>query len=237
MNASERLVISLDLQEDKAMSLVNITPKGPAFKIGMKLFTASGPSFVRSVIEKGFRVFLDMKFHDIPNTVAEAAESAANMGVWMFNIHASGGPAMMMAAKEKLNDWSAKTGKKPPLMIAVTLLTSIDENEMRLIGLPGTPADTVMRWTEQALMAGCDGIVCSPQEIKGLRDRFGKEFVAVTPGIRRSTDAVGDQKRIATPQSSIGDGATYIVVGRPIIAAPDPAKETLEFIKEIENVK
>ncbi len=236
MKPSERLIISLDLPREQALALVEQTPSGPSFKIGMRLFTSSGPEIVKAVISKGYGVFLDLKFHDIPNTVAEAAESAADLGVSMFNVHASGGPTMMKAARDMLDKWSSKIGKKPPKLLAVTVLTSMDENEMGDVGLPGKPGELVLRWTEMALKSGCDGIVCSAQEVRQLRERFGKDFIAVTPGIRRNADAVGDQKRVATPESAVADGATYIVVGRPIIAATNPAQETLAFIKELENV-
>jgi len=236
MKPEERLIISLDLEPHKALELVSRTPQGPSFKVGMKLFTSTGPNIVRKIQEHGFRVFLDLKFHDIPNTVADAAEEAANLGVWMFNIHTSGGPAMIRMVRERLDNWSQKTGRNTPILLGVTLLTSIDEEQMALIGLPGKPAETVINWTELAIKNGCNGVVCSPAEIKTLREHFGLDFIAVTPGIRRNSDALGDQKRVATPKSAINDGATHIVVGRPIITDLDPSQATLDFIKEIENV-
>ena len=237
MTHEEKLIIALDLPKDQVASFICKIPKGPIFKIGMRLFTSSGPEVVRNVLEKGHKVFLDMKFMDIPNTVAEASESAFELGVTMFNVHALGGPTMIKNARAKLDEIAQKTGKKPPILLGVTVLTSMDEAEMCQIGLPGKPAEMVTRLTELALKNGCDGVVCSAQEVATLRKNFGEEFVAVTPGIRREKDATGDQKRVATPSSAIGDGATCIVVGRPILSATDPAAEAAEFIKEIQNAK
>ncbi|MBP7733600.1 MAG: orotidine-5'-phosphate decarboxylase [Caldisericia bacterium] len=235
MNAAERLIIGLDLEKEKALELVKTIPNGPIFKIGMTLFTPHGRDFVKQVIDMGHKVFLDMKFHDIPNVVANAAEAVADMGATMFTIHASGGPTMIKGVRERLDKWSQKTGKKPPIVLGVTVLTSLDQNELNAIGHDKSPNELVEKLAGMAIANGCDGIVCSPQEIENLRAKFGKDFVAVTPGIRRGSDAVGDQKRVATPESAIKSGSTYIVVARPIVEDSNPKQATLDFIKEIEN--
>lgn len=193
-------------------------------KVGKELFTAEGPVFVESLINKGFDVFLDLKFHDIPNTVASACSVAADLGVWMVNVHALGGRKMMMAASEAL----AKK-QNPPLLIAVTILTSMGTEDIAEIGIPGEPAESVARLAALTEESGLDGVVCSPKEVGMLREQRGVDFKLVTPGIRPATSDKGDQKRVMTPAEAIASGSSYLVIGRPITQANNPL-QALESI-------
>jgi orotidine-5'-phosphate decarboxylase len=195
-------------------------------KIGKELFVAAGPAIVGRVQERGFEVFLDLKFHDIPNTVAGACRSAAKLGVWMMNVHASGGEAMMRAAREALRPF-----KKPPLLIGVTVLTSISTAELEPIGFKGTAEELAERLARLARSSGLDGVVCSAQEAQRLRQACGPEFKLVTPGIRLPEGEKGDQSRVVTPVDAVKLGADYLVIGRPITQSPDP-RATLEAIRQ-----
>ena len=205
-------------------------------KIGKQLFTASGPDVVRRLVERGDRVFLDLKFHDIPNTVAGAIASAAKLGVWMTNVHASGGRAMMTAAREAA-ETHARPGGERTLVVAVTVLTSLDRAALEEVGFAGAVADHVARLARLARASGLDGVVCSPQEIELVRRECGAGFLIVTPGIRGAGDAKGDQARTATPEGAIRAGADYLVVGRPITAASNPAEAADRIAAEIQKTK
>jgi orotidine-5'-phosphate decarboxylase len=231
----DQLLIALDVESAGQAAALADSLRGVAggFKIGSRLFTSEGPSMVRALVDRGDRVFLDLKFHDIPNTVATAVAAAASLGIWMVNVHASGGTKMMRAAREAAHETAARTGLKAPLVIAVTVLTSMSSGALAETGVETPLLDHVLRLAQLAHAAGLDGVVASPQETVAIRQRFGPEFAIVTPGIRgvsaTPADLAGggqtkkdDQERTMTPGEAIASGASYIVVGRPIIAAVDP---------------
>ncbi|MBB1332421.1 MULTISPECIES: orotidine-5'-phosphate decarboxylase [unclassified Pseudoalteromonas] len=229
---SKKVLIALDYDDQQtALNFVKqLSPDTCRLKVGKEMFTYFGPAFVKELIDLGFDVFLDLKFHDIPNTVAKAVTAAAKMGVWMVNVHASGGVEMMTKAKQALEQF----GDKAPLLIAVTVLTSMDENELKRLGVEKTPAEQVIYLAKLAKESGLDGVVCSAQEAQSLKAALGKEFKLVTPGIRPAGSDAGDQKRIMTPKQAIEDGSDYLVVGRPITQAADPVatlKEINDSIK------
>ncbi|CAB0150066.1 Orotidine 5'-phosphate decarboxylase [Pseudidiomarina piscicola] len=212
--------VALDYSSaEQAWPLVNqLDPKQCGLKVGKELFTAAGPDFVRQLVAKDFKVFLDLKFHDIPNTVAKAVHAAAELGVWMVNVHASGGRRMLEAAKQALADYP-----QPPLLIAVTVLTSMEADDLTDIGIQRTPAEQVMHLAALTQQAGLDGVVCSAQEAAVIQQQCGKEFVLVTPGIRPEGAAQGDQRRVMTPAAAAQQGIQVLVIGRPITQAADPA--------------
>ncbi|HXT29276.1 MAG TPA: orotidine-5'-phosphate decarboxylase [Vicinamibacterales bacterium] len=223
---TEKILVALDVESrDRALALAD-TLRGSVggFKIGSRLFTAEGPSMVRALTDRGDRVFLDLKFHDIPNTVATAVAAAVQLGVWMVNVHAGGGTAMMRAAREAAEEAAARAGTKPPLLIAVTVLTSMTQASLRETGVVIDLRDHVLRLAELAREAGLDGVVASPKETASIRSRFGAGFTIVTPGIRGGAAAASkdDQARTMTPEEALAAGASYLVVGRPIIGAADP---------------
>lgn len=187
-------------------------------KVGKELFTAAGPDFVRELVNRGFKVFLDLKFHDIPNTVAKAVRAAAELGVYMVNVHASGGERMLVAAREALNDVAA-----PPLLIGVTVLTSMTEADLQGVGITASVSEQVTRLAKLTQDSGLDGVVCSAHEAALLQEQCGPQFVLVTPGIRPEGSAQGDQRRIMTPAEAAEQGIQYLVIGRPITQANDPA--------------
>ena len=220
MNANDpRVIVALDFAAaSSAMDLLDrLDPAQCRVKIGKEMFTRAGPTFVERVAARGFEIFLDLKYHDIPNTVAAACAAAADMGVWMMNVHASGGRKMMTAAAERL----AKLDDRP-LLIAVTILTSLGQEDIAEIGYQGTPADNVLRLATLAQDSGLDGVVCSPLEVAPLRTDRAATFLLVTPGVRPAGAATDDQKRVMTPGDAIRAGASYLVVGRPVTGAPDP---------------
>ena len=221
MNSNDpRIIVALDFPATgPAFDLLSrIDPGQCRVKIGKEMFTRAGPAFVEKVTAQGFQVFLDLKYHDIPNTVAAACAAAADLGVWMLNVHASGGRKMMTAAAERL---AALPGDRP-LLIAVTILTSLAQEDIAEIGYPGTPAQNVSRLAALAEHSGLDGVVWSPLEVDALRAERGAGFRLVTPGVRPAGASTDDQKRIMTPGDAIRAGASYLVVGRPVTAAADP---------------
>jgi orotidine-5'-phosphate decarboxylase len=224
---SKPIIVALDVPEGRdALALAaRLDPKLFRVKVGKELFVSAGPAVVSQLQERGFEVFLDLKFHDIPNTVAGACRSAARLGVWMLNVHASGGVAMMRAARDALAGVA-----RPPLVIGVTILTSLGDADLGAIGFSGTAHDNAVRLARLARESGLDGVVCSAQEAPAMREAAGADFVLVTPGIRLATDAKGDQSRTVTPTQAMGLGADYLVIGRPITQSKDPVA-TLESIR------
>jgi orotidine-5'-phosphate decarboxylase len=186
-------------------------------KVGKELFTRAGPQLVEELVARGFGVFLDLKFHDIPNTVASACHAAADLGVWMLNVHALGGERMLLAAREGC----ARAGHAP-LLVAVTILTSMDAQDLTAVGLAGSPEENVLRLATLAQRCGLDGVVCSSRETTLLRERIGPDFTLVTPGIRPAGSQQDDQRRVMTPRQAISSGASYLVIGRPVTQADDP---------------
>ena len=225
-----KIVVALDFAEAKqALAFVDrIDPTLCRVKVGKELFTAEGPRFVEELVKRDFGVFLDLKFHDIPNTVAKACEAAARLGVWMLNVHASGGRAMMEAARNAIDKSSQQ-----PLLIAVTVLTSMDQAALNEIGISGNLQDQVLRLALLTEQAGLDGVVCSAQEATLLRQHVKQDFCLVTPGIRPAAATKDDQSRIVTPADALQQGSSYLVIGRPITQAVDPLKALHAIIDEI----
>jgi len=205
------------------------------FKIGNRLFTSDGPALVRRIADSGARVFLDLKYHDIPNTVEQAVEAAVGTGAWMINVHASGGSAMMQAAARAARDTSAKLGRPAPLMIGVTVLTSMDQDALHAVGVDRPVLDQVVALARMTQEAGLQGVVASPQETRAIRQACGPDFQIVTPGIRGASAGTEkqDQSRTMGPAEAIKAGASYIVVGRPIIAAADPRGAAAAIVDEL----
>ena len=214
------IIVALDHNNSaEALSLAaRLDPSLCRLKVGKELHTAAGPQVIDALMKQGFEVFLDLKFHDIPNTVASACKVAASQGVWMMNVHASGGKKMLAAARDAV----ATVNGNKPLLIAVTVLTSLSQNELGEIGLQPDMESAVLNYASLAFDAGLDGVVCSAQEATWLKARFGEAFQLVTPGIRLAEDAKGDQSRVVTPADAIKMGADYLVIGRSITASPDP---------------
>lgn len=212
--------MALDYAEaEHALRFVEqVDPSLCRLKVGKELFTTAGPALVENLVGRGYDVFLDLKFHDIPNTVAQACKAAARLGVWMMNVHAAGGRAMMEAAREAL---AAETGRRP-LLIAVTVLTSMTDADLVEVGMEGGVLAGVARLARLTAACGLDGVVCSAQEAAGLRQARGADFLLVTPGIRLAGEASQDQKRVTTPEEAVRLGASYLVMGRPITRAADP---------------
>ena len=227
-----RVIVALDFPEaGPALDLARrLDPRSCRVKVGKELFTAAGPGLVTQLQDAGYEIFLDLKYHDIPNTVASACAAAADLGVWMVNVHASGGRGMMSAAREAID-------RRPrrPRLIAVTVLTSLVAADMKDIGLAGDPAQAAGRLARLAQACGLDGVVCSPQEAPALRDQLGAQFVLVTPGVRPAGAASDDQQRVATPRQALAGGAHYLVIGRPITKATDPLAALRAILAEIEK--
>lgn len=223
-----RIIVALDYPAAApALDLVSaLDPSRCRLKVGKEMFTRLGPAFVEQLVGKGFEVFLDLKFHDIPNTVAAACAAAADLGVWMINLHASGGRKMMMTARERLEALNHR-----PLLIAVTVLTSLGEKDIAEVGFVGAPADNVIRLARLTHESGLDGIVCSPLEVAEVRPLVSRDFLLVTPGVRPASSARDDQERVMTPLDALNNGADMLVIGRPITAADDP-QASLERIQQ-----
>jgi orotidine-5'-phosphate decarboxylase len=227
---SSRVIVALDYADaQSAMALVDrLQPSACKLKVGKELFTAAGPAFVATIAQRGFDVFLDLKFHDIPNTVAQACRAAAQLGVWMVNVHALGGRTMMSAAREAIESAPRKLH-----LIAVTVLTSMAEPDLREVGIEASPFAEAMKLAQLAADCGLDGVVCSAHEAAAIRDQVGSRFLRVTPGIRLPEDAAGDQKRVMTPQVAIESGASYLVIGRSVTRAADPLAVLARINREI----
>jgi len=229
---SIKIIVALDFS-DAASALVLVERLDPALcrlKVGKELFTVAGPDLVRALVARGFEIFLDLKFHDIPNTVAAACRAAAGLGVWMLNVHASGGRRMMTAAQQALADLAQR-----PLLIAVTVLTSMSAEDLGEVGISDAPADQVLRLARLAHACKLDGVVCSAQEAALLRAELGAGFRLVTPGIRPAGADAGDQRRVMTPAEALRAGATDLVIGRPITAAADPLAALKQIQFDIQN--
>lgn len=218
ISSKSRIIVALDFPDEAStLNLVDqLDPSMCRLKVGKELFTRCGPALVKRLVSKDYDVFLDLKYHDIPHTVARACEAAAELGVWMLNVHSLGGTAMMLAAREALSANDA------PLLIAVTLLTSSGVQELHDLGISQTPEDMVKNLASMAKMAGLDGVVCSAREAEMLKLHCGESFALVTPGIRPLNSSVDDQQRIMTPEKAVESGADYLVIGRPITQADNP---------------
>lgn len=222
--SDSKIIVALDYSsEAQAVEFVNkVSPELCKLKVGKELFTAAGPQFVEKIVSKGFDVFLDLKFHDIPNTVMKACQAVAELGVWMTNVHAMGGQTMMQAAKEGVSHSSTK-------LIAVTVLTSMGQDDLKQIGIQVEVTQQVVNLAQLTKQSGLDGVVCSAKEVSLLRQNLSEDFLLVTPGIRPAGSATGDQKRVMTPAEAIKAGSSYLVIGRPITQSDSPVK-TLEAI-------
>lgn len=230
MEHRKHIIVALDYNDaDKAIAMVNqLDPERCRVKIGKELFTYAGPDLVKKIQDRGFEVFLDLKFHDIPNTVAKACAAAAELGVWMLTVHASGGEEMMLAAREGVS-----SADHVPRLVAVTVLTSMQASDLALLGVERSLEEQVMRLASLAQQSKMDGVVCSAQEVVELRKLLSEDFALVTPGIRPAGSAAGDQKRVMTPAEAIRAGSNYLVIGRPITQAKDPKSALNNIFDEI----
>jgi orotidine-5'-phosphate decarboxylase len=222
------IIVALDLERDLALDLAkDLDPNNCRLKVGSQLFTSAGPGVIEELSTLGFDIFLDLKFHDIPNTVAQSVKAASNLGVWMLNVHTSGGSTMMKAAKE------ATAGLvDPPLIIGVTMLTSLNEKDLNEVGIQNI-SDQVLSLASLAKKNSLDGIVCSANDLGGVKELLGKNFVTVTPGIRSSDSSKDDQSRVSSARNAIEKGSDYLVIGRPITKSTNPMKSLDSIIKEI----
>lgn len=225
---TNRIIIPLDMEYTSAVSIADkLDPNICRLKVGNQLFTSSGPKIVKTLHDKGFEIFLDLKFHDIPNTVYESVRSAANLGVWMINVHASGGSKMLDASKKALEGFD-----KPPLLIGVTILTSISEEILTEIGFNNLDKQ-VMRLTKLAQRSGLDGVVCAASDASKVKQTCGESFLTVTPGIRPKDADLNDQSRTSTPKEAIANGSDFLVIGRPITGSEDPTNALENIYKEV----
>lgn len=231
MNQDPKIIVALDYDNKKeALSLVDqLDPNLAGLKVGKEMFTLFGPEFVKELIKKDFKLFLDLKFHDIPNTVAKACRAAAELGVWMTNVHASGGVKMMQMAHDAIQEY----GNDKPILIAVTMLTSMDEENYQKLGYQKSLAEQVVHLASLTQEAGLDGVVCSAWEAQALKQKLGQDFKLITPGIRPVGSDTGDQSRIMTPAKAIAAGSDYLVIGRPITKAPDPLQALCDISESL----
>lgn len=235
MKAGERLIVALDVDaKEKALAIVGqLKNDVKFFKIGLELFSSCGPDIVGQIKRKGCEVFLDLKFHDIPTTVAKASAAVTGLGAYMLNVHAIGGYDMMKRCAEAVKLEALRLKIEKPKVIAVTVLTSMDQDALVKVGVTGTVKEQVLKLARLAKDAGLEGVVASPEEARVIREALGSEFIIVTPGVRPEWAATDDQKRVATPKEAIDDGASFIVVGRPVTAAEDPAGAARKIIREM----
>ncbi len=232
------VLVALDYPDaHAALAFVDqVSPALCGLKIGKELFTAAGPDLVRELVRRDFRVFLDLKFHDIPNTIASACAAATWLGVWMLNVHASGGSAMLRAAREAVDAAAAAMDRAPPRLIAVTVLTSLDAASLQEIGIERSPDEQVLLLARLTAAAGLDGVVCAANEAPTLRAALGRPFCLVTPGIRPPGSAADDQARVTTPEQALAAGADYLVIGRAITRAPSPRTALLNILSTLGGV-
>ncbi|KYH32551.1 orotidine-5'-phosphate decarboxylase [Neomoorella mulderi] len=239
MPSRDKIIVALDVPDLAAgEKLVDqLFPYVGMFKVGLEFYTAAGPAAIRMIKERGGKVFADLKLHDIPNTVAGATRALVRLGVDMLNVHAAGGRSMMEAAAAAAREEAAAVGRPAPVLIAVTVLTSLDGEALRHeVGIEREVEEQVVRWARLARDSGLDGVVASPREIRAIREACGPEFVIVTPGVRPAGADLGDQRRVMTPAAALQEGASYLVIGRPITAAPDPAAAARAIEREMEGI-
>jgi orotidine-5'-phosphate decarboxylase len=235
-NTLEKIIVALDVSSKKeALALVRQLKDTTIFKVGLQLFTVEGPSLVKNLQDQGKKVFLDLKFHDIPNTVAGAVRMGVRMGVHMMTLHASGGKEMMASAVRAAKEEAEKMGIIPPKLLAVTILTSLKEEQLRDIGIEANLKNQVLNLAGMAQQSGIEGIVCSPKEIEAIKNTFKKDLAVIAPGIRPKWAAAQDQKRILTPAQAVQKGADYLVIGRPITQAPSPHDAFCRILDELES--
>lgn len=234
--AREKLMVALDVAalDEVARAVDMLADSAGWFKVGSQLFTAEGPEVVEIIKATGAKVFLDLKYHDIPNTVSLAGRAAASLGVDLFNVHALGGVGMMSAVVKEVTDHCKEQERSRPRIIAVTVLTSMKEEDLRDIGVEATAQEMALRLAALARKSGLDGVVASAHEVRAIKEKVGEDFLVVTPGVRPAWAAANDQKRVMTPAEAIREGADYLVVGRPIMKAKDPAEAARRVLEEIE---
>ncbi len=233
-NLAEKIIVALDVPtEEEALRLTGQLPESRVFKVGLELFTARGPSLFEMLRNENKQVFLDLKLHDIPNTVAGAVKAGTRHGVYMMTLHTSGGREMMERAAAAAEEEALKRGKEKPLLVGVTVLTSLKSEHLRTVGVEANTEEQVLRLAGLAKAAGLNGVVCSPQEIDLVKSEYGEKFLVVAPGIRPVWAASQDQKRILTPAESVRKGADYIVIGRPITKNPNPQKAFQKILEEL----
>ena len=234
MNSKKKIIVAIDtIDTNEALKITKLIPDVGAFKLGLEYFCANGPKGISKISETGVKIFLDLKFHDIPNTVAGAIRASLNLEPYMMTVHLSGGYNMLDRTMEEVKEYCSKKSLKKPLILGVSVLTSIDNNEFSSLGIKGKVEDQVVRLAKLAENSGLDGLVCSAKELKIVKREVGKNLILVTPGIRPAGGEVNDQKRILTPAQAIKDGANFLVIGRPITSVDDPQEALNNISLEI----